>query len=81
MFICRGYGGYQTALPPVPEDAAGRTARQLAVEEKKKKKKKNEAKRAVHDAIEKHCRAHEREGLPLEASPSTDDEEEGRRYG
>jgi hypothetical protein len=58
----------------------------LAAEEKKKNEAKRRAreKRVTHNAIEKCRRAHEREGLPLEASPSTDDdakEEEGRRSG
>jgi hypothetical protein len=33
-------------------------------------------KRATLDALEKHRLAHEREGVPLEASPSIDDDEE-----
>jgi hypothetical protein len=57
----------------------------LAIEQQKKKdkeKKRIHEKRAAHDALERHHRAQEREGLPLEASPSTiggggDDDDEG----
>lgn len=67
----------------VLEDATDRMARRLAVEEQKNKdteKKRAREKRATFDALEKHRLAHEREGVPLEASPSTeDDEEEGMK--
>lgn len=52
--------------------------RQLAVEEKKKKdadKKRARKKMLVHDALEKRRKAQAREGLPLEASPSTEEED------
>lgn len=48
----------------------------MAIEQQKKKdkeKKRIHEKRAAHDALERHHRAQEREGLPLEASPSTID--------
>jgi hypothetical protein len=69
-------------LPPVPEDAASRAARRLATEQQKKKKdeekKRAHEKRAARDELEKHRRAQEREGLPLEASLDTfDDDDDG----
>jgi hypothetical protein len=66
------------------EDAANKETRLLAVEDKKKKKdahkKRAYKKMLACDALEKCRRAHAREGLPLEASPSTeenDDDDEG----
>jgi flagellar biosynthesis component FlhA len=60
------------------EDAAGRAARRLPTEKKKKKKKKKHAdkkrsnqKREAHNALEKRPNVLERDGLPLEPSPST----------
>lgn len=57
------------------------------VAQKKKKdvdKKRSRKKIVAHDVLEKRCRAQEREGLPLEASPSTaanDDEGMENRLG
>jgi hypothetical protein len=66
------------------EDATDRETHRLAVEDKKKKKdahkKRAYKKMLACDALEKHRRAQAREGLPLEASPSTeenDDDDEG----
>jgi hypothetical protein len=65
----------------VLENAAGREARRLATQEKKKKdEKKMRAcqKMLASDALEKRHRVQARDGLPLEASPSTeDDDDEG----
>jgi hypothetical protein len=62
------------------EDAAAREVRWLAAEEKKKKKKDEEKKWAckkmlARNALEKCRRAQAREGLPLEASPSTEEDD------
>jgi hypothetical protein len=51
------------------------------VAKEKKKKKDEEKKRArkkmmARDSLEKRCRALAREGLPFEASPSTEEEED-----
>jgi hypothetical protein len=72
---------------PIPEDAPSRVTRWLAVEQQDKKKDEEKKwvreKRVARNALEKHNRAQEREGLPLEASPNTngdnddDDDEEG----
>jgi hypothetical protein len=37
------------------------------------KKKKDEEKKRAHDSLEKRCTAQAREGLPLEASPSSEE--------
>jgi hypothetical protein len=63
----------------VLEDAAAREARRLVAKEKKKKdeeKKRARKKMLARDSLEKRCRALAREGLPLEASPSTEEEED-----
>lgn len=63
------------------EDAADREVHRLATQEKKKKdEKKTRAcqKMLASDALEKRHRVQARDGLPLEASPSTeDDDDEG----
>jgi hypothetical protein len=70
--------GFRIARPPVLENTAAREVRRLTIEENKRKK--DEAKKRAHkrmvarDSLEKHNRAQAREGLPLEASPSTEDE-------
>jgi hypothetical protein len=51
----------------------------LAAEEKKKKdadKKRARKKMLAHDALEKRHRAQTWEGIPLEASPSTEDDDD-----
>jgi hypothetical protein len=74
------FQGFRTARPPVLENAMAREVRQLAAEEKKRKK--DEAKKQAHkrmvarDSLEKSRRAQAREGLPLEASPSTEEEDD-----
>jgi hypothetical protein len=76
----QGLRGFQTARPPVLEDVAAREVRRLAVKEQKRKK--DEAKRwarkkmVARDALEKRSRVQAREGLPLESSPSIEDEED-----
>lgn len=71
--------GFQTARPPVPEDVAGREAHRLIAEERKKKgekKKRALEKMLARDALEKRLRAQTREGLPLEASLSMEDDDD-----
>jgi hypothetical protein len=75
-----GAMGFLDRQTPIPEDAAAREVRQLATEEKKRKKDK-EKKRArmkmlASDSLEKCHRAQAREGLLIEASPSTKEEED-----
>lgn len=54
--------------------------RQLATKEKKKKKdkkkKRTRKKMLARDSLEKRCRVQAREGLPLKASPSIEEEED-----
>jgi hypothetical protein len=73
--------GFRTARSSAPEEAATKEVRRLAAEAKKKKKKDEEKKHVckkmlTRDLLEKHRRVQEREGLPLEASPSTKEEED-----
>jgi hypothetical protein len=73
-------GRHKPSLPRVPEDAVGRAARRVAVEEEKKKKDAEKARarrrRRARDALEKHRRQQEREGLPRELSPETSDDDD-----
>jgi hypothetical protein len=73
-------GCYKPSLPPVPEDAVDRAARRVAAEKKKEKK---DAKKArprermwAWDALERHRRRQERDGLPREPSPETPDDDD-----
>lgn len=67
--------GVSNRPAPIPEDEAGQVARWLVAEQHKRRtmiRSGPTRKRAAHDALEKRRRAQEREGLPLEASPSMD---------
>jgi hypothetical protein len=73
-------GFHKPSLPPVPEDAVDRAARRVAA---KKKKEKKDAKKAqarermrARDALERHHRKQERDGLPRELSPETPDDDD-----
>jgi hypothetical protein len=71
---------YKPSLPPVPEDAVGRATRRVA-EEKKKEKKDTEKARThermrAQEALERHRRTQERDGLPREPSPETPDDDD-----
>jgi hypothetical protein len=65
-----GLRGFRTARPLVLEDTDARVVRRLVAEAKKKK---DEEKKRAHDSLEKRCTAQAREGLPLEASPSSEE--------
>jgi hypothetical protein len=69
----------------VLEDTAAKEVRRLTAEEKKKDEEKKQAhkKMLARDALEKCRRAQAREGLPLEASLSTegDDDDDDDREG
>jgi hypothetical protein len=81
IFVCpQGLSGFNLSRPPVPEDAAGRTARRLAAEKEKERK---DAKKArahermrAREALEKRRRRQARDGLPLEPSPDTPDDDD-----
>jgi hypothetical protein len=76
----QGLRNFKTSWPPVPEDAAGRTARRLAAEKDKQKKDAEKARARermrARDALEKRRRRQERDGLPLEPSPDTPDDDD-----
>jgi hypothetical protein len=58
---------------------AARKVHRLAAEEKKRKdeeKKRARKKMLARDSLEKRHRARARDGLPLEASPSTEEEDD-----
>jgi hypothetical protein len=73
-------GFHKPSLPLVPEDAVDRAARRVAVEKKKEKKdvKKARAREQMRarDALERHRRKQERDGLPREPSPETPDNDD-----
>jgi hypothetical protein len=72
-------GWHKPSRPRVPEDAVDRAARRVAAEEKKKKdaeKARARERRRARDALEKHRRQQEREGLPREPSPETPDDDD-----
>jgi hypothetical protein len=76
--------GFRTTRRLVLEDAADREARRLVAEEKKKKDK--EKKRACKkmlacDALEKRSRSQAMEGLPLESSASTEEDDDNDGEG
>jgi hypothetical protein len=66
---------FKLSLPPILEDAADRTACRLAVEKDKEKKDAEKARAhermRAREALEKHSRRQARDGLPLESSPDT----------
>jgi hypothetical protein len=73
-------GFHKPSLPPVLEDAVDRAARRVAAEKKKEKKdtKKARARERMRarDALERHHRRQERDGLPREPSPETPDDDD-----
>jgi hypothetical protein len=66
---------FKLSLPPILEDAADRTACRLAAEKDKEKKDAEKARAhetmRAREALEKHSRRQARDGLPLESSPDT----------
>jgi hypothetical protein len=76
----QGLRNFKISRPPVPEDAAGRTARRLAAEKDKEKKDVEKARARermrAREALEKRRRRQERDGLPLELSPDTPDDDD-----
>jgi hypothetical protein len=76
-------GCHKLSLPPVPEDAVDRAAWRVAAKKKKEKKdtKKARARERMwaRDALERHHRRQERDGLPREPSletPYDDDDDD-----
>jgi hypothetical protein len=73
-------GFHKPFLPPVPEDAVDRAARRVAAEKKKEKKDAEKAwareRTRARDALERHRRRQERDGLPREPSPETPDDDD-----
>jgi hypothetical protein len=73
-------GFHKPSLPLVPEDAVDSAARRVAAEKKKEKKdaKKARARERMRarDALERHRRKQERDGLPREPSPETPDDDD-----
>jgi hypothetical protein len=76
----QGLRNFKLSLPPVPEDAAGRTARRLAAEKDKERKdaEKSRARERMRarEALEKRRRRQARDGLPLEPLPDTPDDDD-----
>jgi hypothetical protein len=76
----QGLRSFKLSLPPVPEDAADRTARRLAMEKEKEKKDTEKARARermrARKALEKRRRRQARDGLPLEPSPETPDDDD-----
>ena len=73
-------GFYKPSLPLVLEDAVDRAARRVATEKKKEKKDAEKAwaheRMRARDALERHRRRQERDGLPREPSPETPDDDD-----
>jgi hypothetical protein len=81
IFVCpQGLRNFKTSRPPVPEDAAGQTARRLAAEKDKQKKDAEKARARermrAREALEKRRQRQERDGLPLEPSQDTPDDDD-----
>jgi hypothetical protein len=76
----QGLRNFKLSQPPVPEDAAGRTARRLAAEKDKEKKDAEKARARermrAREALEKRRWRQARDGLPLEPSPDTPDDDD-----
>jgi hypothetical protein len=76
----QGLRNFKLSWPPVPEDAAGRTARRLAAEKDKEKKDVEKARARermrAREALEKRRWTQARDGLPLEPSPDTPDDDD-----
>jgi hypothetical protein len=81
-------GFHKPSLPPVPEDTVDRAARRVAAEKEKEKKDAKKARACermraqarermrARDALERHRRKQERDGLPREPSPETPDDDD-----
>jgi hypothetical protein len=73
-------GFYKPSLPPVPEDTVDRATRRVTAEKKKEKKDAEKARARermrARDALERHRRRQERDGLPREPSPETPDDDD-----
>jgi hypothetical protein len=72
-------GFYKPSLPPVPEDAVDRAAWRVAAEKKKEKDtEKAQARERMwaREAMERHRRRQERDGLPREPSSETPDDDD-----
>jgi hypothetical protein len=71
---------YKPSLPQVPEDAVGQAARRIAAEKKKEKKDAEKARARermrAREALEKHRRRQERDGLLREPSPEKPDDDD-----
>jgi hypothetical protein len=71
---------FKLSLPPVPEDAADRTARRLAAEKDKEKKDAEKARARermrAREALEKRRERQATEGLLLESSPNMPDDDD-----
>jgi hypothetical protein len=76
----QGLGFHKPSLPRVPEDAVDRATRRVAAEKKKEKKDAEKARAhermRAQDALEKHRRRQERDGLPREPSLETPDDDD-----
>jgi hypothetical protein len=76
----QGLRSFKLSLPPVPEDAADRTARRLAAEKEKEKKDTEKARARermqAREALEKHRQRQARDELLLEPSPETPDDDD-----
>jgi hypothetical protein len=76
----QGLGFHKPSLPWVPKDAVDRAAWRVAAEKKKEKKDAEKARAREQmrsrDALEKHRRRQERDGLPREPSPETPDNDD-----
>lgn len=82
--ICRGCGGTKPPGLRFQRMQSSRRRGRLATDEQKRKdteKKQSYEKRASHDALEKRHRAQETEGVPLEPSPSTYDDDDDNDKG
>jgi hypothetical protein len=76
----QGLGFYKPSLPSVPEDAVDRAVQRVTAEKKKEKKdaEKAQARERMRprEALERHRRRQERDGLPREPSPETPDDDD-----
>jgi hypothetical protein len=69
-------GSYKPSLPPVLEDAVDRAVRRVAAEKKDVEKARAHERMRARDALERHRRRQERDGLPRESSSETPDDDD-----
>jgi hypothetical protein len=72
-------GCYKPSLPPVLEDAVDQATWRVTAEKKEKKdaeKARARERMRARDALERHRRRQERDGLPREPSPETPDDDD-----